>query len=114
LIDRNRRLAIEARRAVSRALGVSLPCPDDMIGSLAAIPIADGDPPPSASPLYMDPLQDRLLQQYRIEVPIIPWPGAPKRLVRLSAQIYNCPQDYVRLGDALRSLLTDGREDTQR
>ena len=111
LMDRNRRLALDARRSVCDALGAVPPCPDDMIGTLAAIPITDGDPTPP-SPLYADPLQDALLQEYRIEIPVIPWPAAPKRLVRLSAQVYNCAQDYVRLGDALRNLLQRRRPAT--
>ena len=105
LMARNRRLALGARRTVCGALGVPIPAPDDMIGALAAIPIADGDPTPPSSPLYADPLQDVLLERHRIEIPVIPWPTPPQRLVRLSAQIYNRPEHYEVLGTALRDLL---------
>ena len=37
------------------------PCPDEMIGSLASVPLPDGDGRVSNSPLYADPLQDLLL-----------------------------------------------------
>jgi len=105
LMRRNRALALEARCRVGAALGIPLPCPDEMIGALAAVPITDSDSTTSTSPFDTDPLQDRLLERHRIEIPVIPWPAAPKRLVRLSAQIYNQPRDYERLAEALRDLL---------
>jgi hypothetical protein len=33
------------------------------------------------------------------------WPRAPHRLIRISAQLYNRPEQYVRLGEALRQRL---------
>ena len=33
------------------------------------------------------------------------WPAPPRRLVRISAQLYNTPADYERLAEALRMLL---------
>ncbi len=104
LRDRNRRLVLAARDLVCEALGMDPPCPDDMIGSLASFPLPDGDGTPSQSPLYADPLQDVLLDQFAIEVPVIPWPAPPARLVRISAQIYNDLGQYERLGQALREL----------
>lgn len=101
----NRALVLDGRDRLCAALGVAPPCPDEMIGSLAALPLPDGDGAPPASALYADPLQDRLLGDFRIEVPVIPWPSPPRRLIRISAQAYNVPADYRRLADALRSLL---------
>ncbi len=98
---RNRALALEGREIVRRALGIDAPCPDAMIGSLAALPIPDGDGAPPRSALYADPLQDVLLGDHGIEVPVIPWPRPPHRLVRLSAQLYNDRDDYERLAAAL-------------
>jgi isopenicillin-N epimerase len=102
---RNRELALEARRVLATALGVELPCPDEMIGSLAALPLPDGSPETPGSALYADPLQDTLLEEYRIEVPIVPWPAPPKRLVRISAQLYNKLEQYEKLGAALSRTL---------
>jgi isopenicillin-N epimerase len=53
-------------------------------------------------------MQAALEEQERIEVPIIPWPRAPKRLVRVSAQIYNDEGQYRRLGERLRTYLDQG------
>lgn len=99
--DHNRELALEARRILCAALGVAPPAPDEMIGSLAAVELPDGDGNAPVSPLDMDPLQDALRNQHAIEVPVIAWPAPPKRLLRISAQLYNDRAQYERLAAAL-------------
>ncbi|MBI5818006.1 MAG: aminotransferase class V-fold PLP-dependent enzyme [Verrucomicrobia bacterium] len=104
VMRRNRALALAGRKILCDALGIALPCPEKLIGSLASIPIADAaDDGTPASPLYADPLQDRLRLRHRIEVPIIPWPAPPKRLLRISAQLYNSLPQYRLLAGALKS-----------
>lgn len=103
LRERNRALAVRARAILAEALAVELPAPESMIGSLVALPLPDGGEPPR-SYLYTDPLQTELYQRDRIEVPVIPWPATPKRLVRVSAQLYNREQDYHALAAALRRM----------
>jgi isopenicillin-N epimerase len=103
----NREKALTARRLLCATLGVPPPSPDSMIGALAAIPLPDA-PPSSCGPDPLnpgDPLQDALLDRFGLEVPIIPWPRPPHRLVRISAQIYNEPFQYEALSAALRELL---------
>lgn len=100
----NRALALYARDRLCAALGVPAPAPDDMIGHLAAVPLPDGAPEPQKTSLYSDPLQDALYAR-GIEVPIIPWPKPPARLVRISAQAYNAKEQYDRLADALTELV---------
>src|SRR5439155_895147 len=100
---RNRQLALEARRILCDALDAMPPAPEEMVGALAAVPLPDGADAPLRSPLYVDPLQDVLLERYRIEVPIVPWPAPPKRLVRVSCQAYNAHDDYERLATGLRA-----------
>ncbi|MEX0271797.1 aminotransferase class V-fold PLP-dependent enzyme [Leptolyngbyaceae cyanobacterium UHCC 1019] len=92
----NRSLAIAARETLCRALDVSPPCPNDMLGSLAVVPLPDGD---------WQLLHDALLKKYQIEVPIIPWGHPMGRQVRISAQIYNYPAQYEYLAMALTELL---------
>jgi isopenicillin-N epimerase len=106
VMTRNRELVLAARKILCQTLEVESPCPDEMIGSLASFPIPDeaGVQPPR-SPLYSDPDQDRLRLEHRIEVPIIPWPAPPKRLLRISAQLYNSLPQYERLAQALASIL---------
>ena len=43
---------------------------------------------------------------HHIEVPVIAWPAPPRRLIRISAQIYNLPDQYAYLADALRELMS--------
>jgi isopenicillin-N epimerase len=105
IMRRNRALALAARRLLAEALGLPLPCPDSMIGSIASLPIADArSVKPPKSPLYLDEIQERLFAKFRIEVPIIPWPAPPKRLLRISAQLYNSLPDYERLAAALKEV----------
>jgi isopenicillin-N epimerase len=105
VMQHNRELALAARRVLCSALATPLPCPDELIGSLASVPIPDAtDLTPSKNPLYLDPLQDRLLAEFGIEVPVIPWPAPPKRLLRISAQLYNSLPQYERLAEALKKL----------
>jgi isopenicillin-N epimerase len=95
LMAQNHALALEARDVLGQALSVEPPTPDDMIGALAALPLPDG---PSVA------LQETLLARFGIEVPIIPWPLPPGRLVRVSCQLYNTRAQYERLATALGEL----------
>lgn len=102
----NRELALAARRMLCTALQIPPPSPDEFIGSFASVPIPDSrSARPSKNPLYLDPLQDRLLEEFGIEVPVIPWPAPPKRLLRISAQLYNSLPQYKKLAGALKKLL---------
>jgi isopenicillin-N epimerase len=102
---RNRDLALAGRRHLCEALAIEAPAPESMIGSLAAVPLPDGRGRLEA-PLYIDPLQDALLERHGIEVPVMPWPSWPKRLLRISAQAYNAEGEYIALAGALRSLVS--------
>jgi isopenicillin-N epimerase len=103
LMAENRAKALEARERLCEALGHPQPAPESMVGAMAAIPL-----PPSPTPIgqgTLDPLLLRLMDHWRIDVPIIPWPRTPQRLVRISAQHYNSPDDYTHLAAALQTEL---------
>lgn len=102
---RNKSLVLAGRKLLCDALGIQPPAPESMIGSLASVPLPDGENKPPRSSLYQDPLQDELMNRYQIEVPIMPWPAPPRRLLRISAQAYNDEAQYRLLADALRGLL---------
>lgn len=104
LMQRNRALALRARDLLCTTLEIDHPAPDGMLGAMAAVPLPDGALT-TAPALYGDPLQDRLLFERNIEVPFVPWPQPPKRLLRISAQLYNTFDEYERLAAALRELL---------
>ena len=107
IMRHNHALAVAARGVLCEALGVGEPCPEEMVGSMAAMPLPDGSTvAPPRSPLYLDPLQDRLLLEKSIEVPVIPWPAPPRRLLRISAQLYNSLPQYRVLAASLREFLS--------
>jgi len=102
---RNHELIIHGRDALCAALRIDPPAPGDLLGSIATVPLPDSTGPAPTSSLYADPLQDALKTGWRIQVPVIPWPAHPRRCLRISAQLYNAPQEYDHLARALRELL---------
>jgi isopenicillin-N epimerase len=103
VMRRNHDLALRARDLLCQRLGIEAPAPDGMLGSMAAVPLPDGKP--YVPTLYGDPLQDALFYEHNIEVPLHPWPYQPKRVLRVSAQLYNEIGDYEKLAGALDDLL---------
>jgi isopenicillin-N epimerase len=99
VMARNRALALEARRLVCEAAGSAPACPDEMIGSIASILLPDGTT--DVAWRRPDPIQRRLFDEWQIEVPVMNWPAAPRRLIRISAQLYNRIDHYERLARAL-------------
>jgi isopenicillin-N epimerase len=102
---RNHELALHGRARLVDALKIAAPCPESMVGSLAAVPLPDAKGP--ASPLEGDPLQVALFDRHQIEVPLPAWPAPPKRLLRIAAQAYNRPEEYDRLARVLPALIDE-------
>jgi isopenicillin-N epimerase len=105
LRGRNRDLVLRGRAAICASMGIDVPCPDRMIGSLAAIPLPDGPSDPDLGLFKWDPLQQALFERYRIQAPVYPWPAPPRRFLRVSAQAYNTIEEYGRLAAVLTRLL---------
>jgi isopenicillin-N epimerase len=105
VMEDNRAKVLAARAELCARLGVQPLCPEDMVGSMAAVALPDAPPYEPRGPLFLDPLQERLYDEHRIEVPVVGWPRRPRRHVRLSAQLYNTPAEYGQLADALEGLL---------
>ena len=105
LMQRNRALALEGRAVLCAALRIPEPAPAEMIGSLASVPLpASTGPLPDPGSLY-DPVQRTLYDRYRIEVPVFTFPEHPRRLVRISAQLYNSRSQFELLARALTETL---------
>jgi len=102
---RNRALALAARALLCERLGVAPLCPESMVASLAAVLLPDEPPGHTQAAAHQSALQDRLLLTHRIEVPILPWPHPPKRLLRVSAQLYNGLPQYEALAEAIREAI---------
>jgi isopenicillin-N epimerase len=105
VMRRNRALALAARCVLCDVLNVLPPCPDEMIGSLAAVPLPDMPAADGAKISNgLDPLRERLLREHGIEVPVFPWPAPPKRWLRVSAQLYNSLPQYEKLARVLQDI----------
>lgn len=106
IMRHNHDLVLEGRAILCGALGVQPPCPPEMIGSIATIVLP---PTPAARlaklrarpTLYHDALQDALLRNQGIQVPVWGLPGGSDRFIRISAQVYNSRAQYEYLAGAL-------------
>ncbi len=98
--QRSHELALVARDMLIEALGIQPPAPDDMLGSLASVPLKIEDEDRAA-------IQSRLFQEHSNEVPVLSWPGGERPCLRISAQLYNEPGDFEALCRALETLLPD-------
>lgn len=109
LFERNRALARAARTRIAERLGLEPPCPESMLGSMAALELPDdASASMKAGSPFSEPLTSNLRERHRIEVPVLVWPTPPRRLLRVSAAAYNHLEQYERLANALRREL-EGR-----
>ena len=109
VMARNHALAVEARRLLCAAAGTPPACPDTMLGSLASVILPAGA---TTDVVWSrpDPLQGRLFDHWHIEVPVMSWPAPPRRLIRISAQLYNAREQFAQLAEALgKELAAEGR-----
>jgi isopenicillin-N epimerase len=94
----------------------TLACPPDMIGQMAALRLPDHPNPPPVDPAQpYDPLFWALYRKWRIQVPIygVLRPDATRaRVVRISAALYNHPDQYRYLARALRAEILAERATT--
>jgi len=107
LRERNHALAIAGRDLLCAALGIEPPAPDQMLGCMASVPlpIEEGAAWVQGVDLYGDPVHDHLAE-LGMQVMVTPWPQRPdggpwRRLVRISAAVYNDQSQYERLAAAL-------------
>ncbi|MFL5309394.1 MAG: aminotransferase class V-fold PLP-dependent enzyme [Myxococcales bacterium] len=105
VMQHNRDLALAGRGVLCDALKVPEPAPPEMIGTLAAVPLPDSGVPPAVAGSMHDPLQAVVYERHRIEVPIFVFPRHPRRLVRISAQLYNSRAQVELLARALKEAL---------
>jgi isopenicillin-N epimerase len=104
LRDRNRSTASAGRALIAGRLGVPLPAPNQLLASMATLPLPE---PLQKLPLTnqrFDPIHTRLLDKHGIEVPIVHWGEPRRRWVRISAQAYNTTEHYRALADTLARL----------
>jgi isopenicillin-N epimerase len=99
----NHNLVVQARRQLCKRLEVEPPCPENLLGSMATLPLPQrfqGRPRSGK----IDDEQLRLYDECGIEVPFIRLGRPETRWFRVSAQIYNRLDDYAYLADCLAAL----------
>ncbi len=99
----NHDLAVKARRILCQRLEVEPPCPEKMLGSMAtiALPGRFQRVPVSGK---IDAEQLRLYDEFGIEVPFYRFGSPEGRWLRVSAQIYNTPEEYEYLAEAIHAV----------
>lgn len=110
----NRDLCLQARALLTRELSIQPPAPDSMIGSICTLILPPHEEGRDARLVqrptrYHDALQDNLLRNWGIQVPVWGLAGRPGRFVRFSAQAYNAMGEYAYLAHALASELDKER-----
>ncbi len=83
--------AVAAQGMLCRTLQIPAPCPPEMLGSMAAVPLSDGDAEATHEALF----------RAGFEVPIFPWPAAGKRVLRVSMAAYAALEEVERLAAVL-------------
>ncbi len=107
LYAKNHALALRARAGLCETLGIAPPCPPELVGSMASVPLPPGEAAGDVLDPGREPLREALWQR-GIDVPVFPWPRPPRRLLRISGQAYVEGRDLERLFQALRELLARG------
>jgi isopenicillin-N epimerase len=106
LMERNHALAVKGQAILCDALGIPKPAPEEMLGSLASVPLPDmTETLPPQSRVFWHPLQKAIYEKHRIEAPVVLFPAPPRQLVRIAAQIYNDESQVRALAAALRTEL---------
>lgn len=93
----NNALASWARDLLAGQWAVGPLCPDEMLGSMATLPL-----PGKLAHMSMieaSHFQQCLYDQDKVEAPRVDWQG--QWHIRISAQVYNRPEDYHRLAAAI-------------
>lgn len=103
----NRSQVLAARKKLTDALGIPPVAPESMIGSIASIflPARGPNYPQSVRSQfkrYGDSIQERLIDRWRIQVPVMSVPETSQRVLRISSQLHNSPEQYDYLIQALR------------
>jgi isopenicillin-N epimerase len=94
VMESNRAMAREAGLRLAAALGQPPSSLDSMAGSMTAVCLPWLEPPSPPGILWLDPLQVWLREERGIEIPVTWTPSPRRRLLRLSAQLYNSPEEF--------------------
>lgn len=109
----NHELALQARKVVFEAVwgkdaGDMYVLPEEMVPCMVTVPLPDSRGTVEKGVLR---IQRDLWERFDVEVQVYSFPRWPGRTLRFSCQGHNCAEQYVYLGDCLRTLLLEEEED---
>ncbi len=104
--ERNRELLVRAVETMTGVAGLVAPAPTGMLLNLAAFPLPDDPRADDKDTFGFSAIRRKLLDEYRIQIPVFTWPRVPGRVVRLSAQLYNDLSQYHYLAKTIKELLS--------
>lgn len=102
IIEHNNTLALNARNLLCESLGTNPPTPNSMISAMATIDLPGTYS--GGADIMGDPLHNRLLDEFDIQVPVFPWPHHKMRYIRISAYLYNTIEEYEYLAKTLQEI----------
>ena len=100
--QRNQEVAARMGEMLADAWGTCLPAPRQMLGSMVTVELP-GQIAPSRE--TADKLHDRLIDEHRVEAPIMDFAG--RLWVRPCAQVFNDEADFEALRDAMLKIVED-------
>jgi isopenicillin-N epimerase len=120
-VEYNTSLNLYAREALMKVIPQPAPCPESMLGFLAAVVLPIELPQSAASDALVQPtaehtaalmnlslkLHDRLWDEHRIEVPVMAF--GSRILLRTASHVFNEQQQYDFLASILPSLIADAQ-----
>ena len=102
IMEHNNTLALNARNLLCESLGTNPPTPNSMISAMATIDLPGTYS--GGADIMGDPLHNRLLDEFDIQVPVFPWPHHKMRYIRISAYLYNTIEEYEYLAKTLHEI----------
>jgi len=102
IMEHNNTLALNARNLLCESLGTNPPTPNSMISAMATIDLPGTYS--GGADIMGDPLHNRLLDEFDIQVPVFPWPHHKMRYIRISTYLYNTIEEYEYLAKTLQEI----------
>ena len=102
-MEHNNSLTLKARNLLCESLDTDPPTPDSMISAMATIDLPGTYS--GGADIMGDPLHNKLLDEFSIQVPVFPWPHHKMRYFRISAYLYNAIEEYEYLAEILQDNL---------
>lgn len=99
----NHDLIVEGRKLLLNALGAEAPCPENMLGSLATVPLPIPFKAPETNFNYIHPFWQKLMNEYHIQTPVFGWSRTnPRWWLRIAGQAYNSIEQIQYLAEVLK------------